>query len=156
MADKSLVGKSAKPFTMPIEWSKVREFARAIKDRNPVYFDPEVAKKECGGVPIPPTFLMASAFWQAPSAQDSGTALDLGLDTRRILHGEQEFEYYKPIFVGDVLTGVTRLADLYEKEGGRGGKMTFAVVETEYTNQKGEKVALTRSVLIETGGGAKS
>ena len=52
MADKSLIGKTAKPFTMPIEWGKVREFARAIKDRNPVYFDPEAAKKECGGIPI--------------------------------------------------------------------------------------------------------
>ncbi|MGD0074092.1 MAG: MaoC family dehydratase N-terminal domain-containing protein [Candidatus Binataceae bacterium] len=155
MADKSLIGKSGKPFTMPVEWGKVREFARAIKDRNPVYYDPEVAKKECGGIPITPTFLMASSFWQASSAQEAGAGLDLGFDTRRILHGEQEFEYFKPIFVGDVLTGVARVADIYEKDGGRGGKMTFAVVETEYTNQKGEKVAVARSVLIETGGASK-
>lgn len=156
MADKSLIGKTGKPFTMPVEWGKVREFARAIKDPNPVYFDPEVAKKECGGIPVPPTFLMASSFWQGASAQEAGTGLELGLDTRRILHGEQEFEFFKPIFAGDVLTGLTRLADLYEKEGGRGGKMTFAVVETEFKNQKGEKVALSRSVVIETGGASKS
>ncbi|HTY54146.1 MAG TPA: MaoC family dehydratase N-terminal domain-containing protein [Candidatus Binataceae bacterium] len=156
MADKSLIGKTAAPFTMPIEWGKVREFARAIRDRNPAYFDPELARKECGGIPIPPTFLMTSAFWQASSAQDAGAALDFGFDTRRILHGEQEFEFYQPIFVGDVLTGVTRVADLYEKEGGRGGKMTFAVVETEYTNQKGEKIALARFTLIETAGASKS
>ena len=156
MADKSLIGKTAKPFTMPVEWGKVREFARAIKDKNPVYFDPEAAKKECGGIPVPPTFLMASSFWQAGSAQDAGTALDVGFDTRRILHGEQEFEFYKTIFVGDVLTGVARIADLYEKEGGRGGKMTFLVTETEYTNQKGEKVALSRSTLIETGQAVKA
>ncbi|MGH7950151.1 MAG: FAS1-like dehydratase domain-containing protein, partial [Candidatus Binataceae bacterium] len=79
-----------------------------------------------------------------------------GFDIRRILHGEQEFEFYKPIFVGDVLTGQARVADLYEKEGGRGGKMTFLVVETEYKNQRGEKVALARSTLIETGQAVKA
>ena len=63
----------------------------------------------------------------------------------------QEFEFFKPILVGDTLTGVARVADLYEKEGGRGGKMTFLVVETAYTNQRNEKVALARFVLVETG-----
>lgn len=146
MTDKSMIGKSGKPFTMPIEWGKVREFARAIKDPNPVYYDPELAKKECGGIPVPPTFLMTSSFWQMP---ESSPRLDF--DLRRVLHGEQEFEFLKPILVGDTLTAVTRVADTYEKEGGRGGKMTFLVMETEYKNQKGEKVAVARSTLIETG-----
>jgi hypothetical protein len=70
---------------------------------------------------------------------------------RRILHGEQEFELFKPILVGDVLTGTARIADVYEREGGRGGKMTFMVTEIEYHNQKGEKVGVARSTLIETG-----
>jgi acyl dehydratase len=151
MADKSMIGKTGKPFTMPIEWGKVREFARAIKDPNPVYYDPELAKKECGGIPVPPTFLQTSAFWQ--SAESSPA---LTFDVRRILHGEQEFEFLKPILVGDVLTGISKVADIYEKEGGRGGKMTFNVMETEYRNQKGEKVAVSRSVLIETGQVIKS
>jgi acyl dehydratase len=146
MADKSIIGKTGKPFTMPVEWGKVREFARAIKDPNSLYFDPELAKKEAGGVPVPITFLMTSSFWQSPES-----APPMNFDLRRILHGEQEFEFFKPIFVGDTLTGVTRVADLYEKEGGRGGKMTFLVMETEYKNQRGEKVAVTRSTLIETG-----
>jgi acyl dehydratase len=112
--DKSIIGKAGKPFTMPIEWGKVREFARAVKDPNPVYFDPELAKKECGGVPIPVTFLQTSAFWQTAESMPS---LDM-FDMRRILHGEQEFEFFNPILVGDTLTGVARVADLYEKEGG--------------------------------------
>ncbi|HYA35549.1 MAG TPA: MaoC family dehydratase N-terminal domain-containing protein [Candidatus Binataceae bacterium] len=152
MADKSMIGKTGKPFTMPIEWSKVREFARAIKDPNPVYFDPEVAKRECGGIPVPVTFLQTAAFWQ----DDSSSPGMGGFDIRRILHGEQDFELLKPILVGDTLTGVAKVADLYEKEGGRGGKMTFLVVETEYKNQKGEKVAIARSTLIETGQAVKA
>ena len=146
MADRSQIGKTGKPFKIPIEWSKVREFARAIKDPNPVYFDPEAARKECGGIPIPPTFLQTSAFWQ-----DADSSPRMDFDLRRILHGEQEFEFLGPIFVGDVLTGVAKVADIIEKEGGRGGKMTMMFMETEYTNQRGEKVALARSTLIETG-----
>lgn len=151
MADKSTVGRTGKPFTMPVEWGKVREFARAIKDPNPVYFDPETARKECGGIPVPPTFLMASSFWQ-----DSESAPSANLDIRRILHGEQEFQFVKPILVGDTLSGVTRVVDVYEKEGGRGGRMKFVVLETEYTNQKGEKVAVSRSTVIETGQAVKA
>lgn len=147
MADKSIIGKTGKPFTMPVEWGKVREFARAIKDPNPVYFDPDAANKECGGIPVPVTFLQTSAFWQTGGALPFFDMFDL----RRILHGEQEFEFFKPIFVGDMLTGTPRVANVFEKDGGRGGKMTFIVVETAYTNQKGEKAAVSRFTLIETG-----
>jgi peroxisomal enoyl-CoA hydratase 2 len=144
--DKSIIGKTGKPFTMPIERSKVREFARAIRDPNPLYFDPELAKKECGGIPVPPTFLQVAAFWMG--AESMPTA---NFDLRRILHGEQDFEFLKPVFVGDVLTGTSRIADVYEKEGGRGGKMTFLITEIEYKNQKGETVAFARGTLVETG-----
>ena len=143
--DKSVIGKTGKPFRMPIEWSKVREFARAIRDSNPLYFDHELAEKECGGIPVPPTFLQVAAFWQ-----DADSMPTVHFDLRRILHGEQEFELYKPILVGDVLTGTARIADVYEREGGRGGKMTFMVTEIEYQNQQGEKVGVARSTLIET------
>jgi acyl dehydratase len=73
------------------------------------------------------------------------------MDLRRVLHGEQEFEYLKPVYAGDVLTAVTKVTDVYEKTGGRGGTMTFVVMDTEFTNQKGEKVAISRGVTIETG-----
>jgi acyl dehydratase len=111
--DKSIIGKTGTPFTMPIEWSKVREFARAIRDPNPIYFNPELAKKECGGIPVPPTFLQVASFWMGEDSMPTAK-----FDMRRILHGEQDFEFVKPIFVGDVLTGTSRIADVYEKEGG--------------------------------------
>jgi len=144
--DKSIIGKTGKSFTVPIEWSKVREFARAIRDPNPLYFDPELAKKECGGIPVPPTFLQVAAFWMGEDSMPTAN-----FDLRRILHGEQDFEFLKPVFVGDVLTGTSRIADVYEKEGGRGGKMTFMVTEIEYKNQQGEVVAYARGTLVETG-----
>ena len=44
MADKSDIGKVGKPTVMKIEEGKVREFAKAIKDRNPLYSDEAMAK----------------------------------------------------------------------------------------------------------------
>ena len=146
MADKNDIGKVGKPITMRIEAGKIREFAKAIKDPNPVYYDENVAKAELGGVMPPPTFLMTLAHWD-----DGEGRPQVKMDLRRVLHGEQEFEYLGPIYAGDVLTAVTRVTDVYEKTGSRGGTMTFVVMETEFTNQKGEKVAVSRSTTIETG-----
>ena len=138
-------GKTGNPITMRVEHGKIREFARAIKDANPVYFDPDYAEKTVGGVMPPPTFTMTMAFWD-----DGRSRPLLTYDVRRLLHGEQEFEYLEPIHAGDVLTGTSRVADVYEKTGSRGGTMTFGVLETVFTNQRGERVLISRSTLIET------
>ena len=146
MASKSDIGKTGNPITVHVEYGKIREFAKSIKDPNPIYADPEYARREVGGVMAPPTFLMTLAHW------DDGTGRPrVEMDLRRVLHGEQTFEYLKPIFAGDVLTAVTRVADVYEKTGSRGGTMTFVILETELKNRSGEPVARTRSSIIETG-----
>ncbi len=144
--DKSAVGRTGQPVTMVVELGKVREFARAVKDPNPVYFDEDLARREAGGIMAPPTFLMTIGFWD-----DGRGRPKLDMDLRRLLHGEQEFEYLKPIYVGDVLTAVSRVEKVFEKQGARGGTMTFAVTATEFRNQKDELVAVSRSTAIETG-----
>jgi acyl dehydratase len=131
---------------MHVELGKIREFARAVKDDNPLFFDAERARRELGGVMPPPTFSLTIALWD-----DGGGRPPLQLDLRRLLHGEQEFEYLKPIFAGDVLTATTRIADVFEKTGSRGGTMKFVVLESDFVNQKGERVLRSRSTLIETG-----
>jgi peroxisomal enoyl-CoA hydratase 2 len=146
MVDRSFIGLRSRTFRMPIEWGKVREFARALKDPNPAYLDPEFAGRVHGGIPIPPTFLMTSMAWEIPE-WESGKVVQL--DYGNGVHGEQEFELLKPIFVGDVLTWTQHIADIHEKEGGRGGRMKFAVVEGNYFNQRAEQVAISRCVLIE-------
>jgi acyl dehydratase len=146
MVDKSFIGLTSRAFRMPIEWGKVREFALAIKDPNPAYQDPEFAQRVHGGIPIPPTFLMTSLGWEIPE-WEAGKIVQL--DYGNGVHGEQEFELLRPIFVGDVLTWTQRVADIYEKAGGRGGMMKFAIIEGKYHNQRGEAVAIARNVLIE-------
>ena len=143
--DKSLIGKTGAPVTMHVERGKIREFAQAIKDDDPVYFDEAVAR-EGGGIMPPITFLQTVSHWD-----DGRGRPRLPFDLKRVLHGEQEFEFLAPIYVGDVLTAVSTIVDMYEKPGKRGGVMTFAVTETEYRKPDGTLVARARAVGIETG-----
>jgi len=143
--NKSEIGNTGKPVVMHVERGKIREFARAIKDDNPIYFDETHAKQAVGGIMPPPTFSMTLGFWD-----EGRTRPLLTYDVRRLLHGEQEFEYLAPVYAGDTLTATGRVADVYEKAGSRGGVMTFGVIETTFTNQRGEAVLISRSVLVET------
>jgi acyl dehydratase len=137
----------AEGFTFPVEAGKVREFAKAVlDDDNPIYWDTEYARSKGFKAPIvPPTFVQASSFWRPvdPAAPKR--------DMRRVLHGEQEFEYLHPIYVGDVLTVTTAKVSEFEKTGRRGGTMKFTVYETTYTNQDGQACVKARSTTIETG-----
>ena len=144
--DKSYIGKTGEPVVMHVERGKIREFAKAIKDDDPLYFDEAYATEEAGGIVPPITFLQTVGHWG-----EGGGRLRVPFDLKRVLHGEQEYEFLAPIHAGDVLTAVSKIVDVYEKPGKRGGTMTFAVTETEYRNAKGALVARARAVGIETG-----
>ncbi len=135
-------------FTFPVEAGKVREFAKAVlDDDNPLYWDADYARSQGLKAPIvPPTFVQAASFWRPQSSQAGA-----GLNMLRVLHGEQEFDYLHPVYVGDVLTVTTAKVDEFSKTGRRGGTMTFIVNETTYTNQDGQVCVKARSTTIETG-----
>lgn len=147
-ADTRLIGyEVGTTGSFPVERGKIHEFATALLDDNPVFHDPTyAASSPFGGIPAPPTFTMVQQHWGAAMEN----VPDVGLDFSRVLHGGQEFEYLKPIMAGDTLTGHGRIADIYEKAGKRGGTMTFVILEIEFTNQRNEKVATSRTVVIET------
>jgi hypothetical protein len=138
--DESIVGASLGRTTFPVERGKVREFATAILDDNPMYLEEETP-------PAPPTFTMVQQHW--PSVFDEAPA-DLGINFAMVVHGEQEFEYLEPVRAGDTLTGETRVAEVYTKEGKRGGSLTFVVLETRFANQHGKEAVIARATLIET------
>jgi acyl dehydratase len=144
--EKSYIGRIGEPVVMHVERGKIREFARAIKDDDPLYFDADFAAREVGGMMPPVTFLQTAMMWDEGRGRPRPP-----FDLKRMLHGEQEYEFLRPILAGDVLTAVSRITDLYEKPGKRGGVMNFCVTETEFTNQRGDLVARARQVTIETG-----
>ena len=62
----------------------------------------------------------------------------------RYLFGGMTAEYHAPMRVGDVITSIISLADLFERTG-RVGLMLFYVTEERWTNQNGDLVKTVRS-----------
>ena len=152
---KSLVGTSKVTIEdLTVEAGKVAEFARSIGDSNPVYRDAELAKERgYEAVPAPLIFTRTKLFPRyRPESVDDYVGIDLGFDGQRTVHGEQHYAFERPLYVGDVLTGTTTLTDVFERDGARGGTMTFAIIETEYTDESGDTVLYEESTIIETGG----
>jgi acyl dehydratase len=69
----------------------------------------------------------------------------LGMDYRRLLHGEQGFVYERMAYAGDVLRFEQRIEDIYDKKN---GALEFVVRKTSVTNQRGESVAQLRTVSV--------
>ena len=143
MANKNAVGLQGPAFPMTVERGKVREFARATQSHQAEYLDDLEP-------PIEPTFLTTVSFWQPPEAAELWRKLDI--DGRRLLHGEQEYEFFWRVpRAGEHLTARTSVEEIYEKEGKRGGTMTFVVTVTDFHDERDELVARARSTAIETG-----
>lgn len=160
---KSMVGESRKSVeSLTIEAGKVEKFARSLKNDNPA-FRSEQAANEQGfkRVPAPITFLRTSLYprygpGDTETDEDRFTlGFDLGFDLRYRIHGQQEYELTRPLYVGDTLTGTTTLDDVSQREG-PSGTLTIAVLETEYTDQDGVVVAIERKTILEIPGGIES
>ncbi len=136
-----------------IEPGKVEEFARAVTADDPVFRDEAVAAdRGHDRVPAPLTYSQVARFPRYTPDDVDGKGFDLAFQPEYVIHGEQAHEYERPIYVGDVLEGTTTLANVFQREGGRAGTMTFAVLETEYRTADGDLVLTDRSTAIETEG----
>lgn len=143
MIDRKWIGKETRESVLPIERTRLRFFAKATGETNPVYFD-EAAARAAGypDLPAPPTFLFAAEL-------DSGAMDDLlhklDIPLSKLLHGEQSFTYHASVCVGDTVTVRSRIEDIYDKKG---GALEFVVKGSRATNQHGELIAEMRSVLV--------
>lgn len=143
MIDQKWIGVELGSSVLAIERGRLKFFAKAIGETDPVYTD-EAAARDAGyaDLPAPPTFLFAAEL-------DSGalfTLLDrLGVPLGKILHGEQRFEYLAPVVAGDTVTVGSRVADLYSKKN---GALEFIEIESQAVNQQGAPVARLHSVIV--------
>ena len=143
MTDGTLV------FELPVERARVREFALAIGEDNPIFFDPEEARRR--GFPdivAPPTFTVTQ-IWEVPR-EEREARLGASLDLERVLHGEQEFVITRLPVAGEVLTGTMRIANDVTKQGRRGGSMRFVTYESRFVDAEGEDVLSAYYTLLET------
>jgi acyl dehydratase len=143
--NKALLGREYPPYAVTVERGKIKEFARAIGDDDPLYLDDRVgAASAWGDVIAPPTF---SITFRDEAADTAAFLKELGTDISRILHGEQEFEIFRPLQPGQTYLCRAKIVDIYEKSG-RSGPMAFVVRETTIADGSNEIVATMRGVTV--------
>lgn len=142
--NQGLKGKQYQEVSFTVDRDRVLAFADAIGEDNPVFREPAAAR-EAGheGQLAPPTFV---TVMQIMTSGQVVLDRDLGLDYARVVHGEQEYEWRRPVRVGDVLSAIPRLADVYAK-----GPNEFLVIESEIRDESGETVVVARTTLLSRG-----
>lgn len=137
---KSELGKEGPPRTEVVENGSVRRYINALGDHNPLYENEEIASSSrFGGRIVPPLFFMLFGRERRPRPDKR-----LG---KSAVNAGHEFEFFKPLRLGDVITHTTKLADFKERSGGM-GKMYILTYQTDFRNQKGEQVAIGRVTRI--------
>ncbi len=147
MADHTKIGKEYAAVQWEVERGKIRELVRAIGDPDPIYVSKDAAIKEgYKDSPAPATFLTVPMMW---SSSMPVVITDLAINFVMLLHGEEEYEYYQEIYPGDVITATPKVAAIDEKTSKSGKKMDMVTIELLYKNQRGEKVAKAKTLLVE-------
>lgn len=143
MFDQTLIGKKHTPVYQEIEKGAIRKFANAIGDDNPVYHDEKAARAK--GYPsllapltFPTTFRDYEPEWYTK------------LDKSKLLHAEQEYEYFRRFYAGETLKCVETVVDVYEKTG-KNGKLTFIVKDKDGFDESDQLVFKERQTLVVRG-----
>jgi acyl dehydratase len=120
--------------TYAVGREKVREYAAAVGETDPLYHDPDAARAEgLADVLAPPMF---AAVYCAPAIGPAILDPELQIDFTRLVHGAQEFTWHELVVAGDEITTEAELAESSERGG-----LKFYVFATRSTNQRGELVS---------------
>ena len=152
---RSWIGREVRPWTIEVSRRDVTRFAVATDDLNPLYLDEEQAKhSRYGGLIAPPLFYMAPLTEPVPETElrPDGLPFEGKLPVPptplpRLMDGGTEVEFLQSVRVGDVLTGRSKITDIYQKTG-RSGPLIFVQRETTFTNQRGELVLIEKGASI--------
>ena len=129
------IGKSYEPTTYAVGREKVREFASAVGETNPLHFDVDAARAAgYADVVAPPMFAVVYA------GRAVGPALfdpEVGINFAMMVHGGQEFRWGPLVVAGDEITTTASVKDMSERGG-----MGFYVFESMSANQRGETVCI--------------
>ena len=129
----SAIGKEFPPDTYAVGREKIREYASAVGEINPLHHDLEAARAAGhADLVAPPMFAVVYAGRAViPALFDP----EIGIDFARMVHGAQEFRWSGLVIAGDEITTTAKLVDASDKRG-----LGFYVFESSSRNQRGETV----------------
>jgi acyl dehydratase len=121
----------------------IRNFADAIGDNNPLWIDEEYAGEgRFGMITAPPTFLYNVNHGSLPSVLGTIT---LPVSNLTLLYAGAEFEFFRPIWLGDRFTVKGRAIGVVRKQSRALGPMLFVTGEASYCNQRRELIGIIRT-----------
>jgi acyl dehydratase len=140
------IGKKFPSFEYEVGREKIREYANAVGETNPIHHDREAAQAAgFRDVVAPPMFAVVySAGAVGPAIFDP----EVGMNFAMMVHGGQEFVWGEPVCSGDVITTTNEFKDYSEKDDGK----KFFVFESVSTNQDGQEVCRATWTNIVRGG----
>jgi hypothetical protein len=124
-----LVGKTYPPARIEVEPERVRAFAGAVSHP---------------GDGVPPTFATVPEI--VAGLGNVVADPDLGVELSRVLHGDQEYRWERPIRVGETLVALATIDSIRGK-----GETEFLGIRTEIRGGDGELVVRARTTLIVRG-----
>lgn len=146
MLDTSYIGKELPLIRCQVDRSKIRELAAALGDFNPLFHDVDAARAAgYRDLVAPVTFPTLFRFWGG--VETRGILAQMGGNIKRMLHGEEEYEYLGVLQAGDEISGRLQIMSIETKEG-RSGIMDFVKTQATYRNQHDEVVAIARATLV--------
>lgn len=127
------IGKKYEPVVYAVGREKIKEYALAVGETNPLHLD--VAAARAAGfadVVAPPMF---AVVYSAPAVGPPIFDPEIELNFAMMVHGGQEFVWGPLVVAGDEITTTAGVKDISEADG-RG----YYVFESISTNQRGEQV----------------
>jgi acyl dehydratase len=143
MIDRNFIGAKSTPFAAEVEKGRLRLFAKAIGESDPIYSD-EAAARAAGhrSIVMPPTFLFCL---EMEHPDPHAWFREMNIPQTHALHGEQAFRYHRLGYAGDVMTFNSEIVDVYTKKN---GALEFMVQDVFITNQNAEAVADFRRTIV--------
>jgi len=128
-----LIGKAYPATVYAVGREKIREYAAAVGETNPLYFEVDVARQAGhADVVAPPMFAVVYA---GRSVMQGIFDPELGIDFAHLVHGAQEFRWGPLVLAGDEIATTTSVKEISARR-----ELSFYVFESRSQNQRGETV----------------
>ncbi len=129
------VGKTWGPTVYAVGREKIKEYALAVGETNPVHLDHEAARAAgYADVVAPPMFCVV---YKSPAMAPAIFDADVGMNFALMVHGGQEFRWGPLVVAGDEIKTTVTVKSIEERDG-----KGYYVFESVSTNQRGETVCV--------------
>ncbi len=130
-----VIGKDFPSTTYAVCREKIREYALAVGETDPLHLDVGAARAAGhDDVVAPPMF---AVVYSLPAIAPALFDPEVGINFALMVHGGQEFTWGPLVVAGDEIRTAAKLVDVTERAG-----KGFYVFESSSTNQRGETVCV--------------